>query len=192
MKIKALGGMTVILLALVLAACGDDETTTVTTTVSESGGEDAESATTGSGEAASEEIAPAPDAKAEEDIDEITQGIEEEQQKSGGDTAIPGSGDVPALSFKAASSGLENARYCSRYVIAGPNTSCAFALNVAYEYFRLGRASRFTAYSPVTGLYYAVGCGNAPPPVGRAATGGDPATAGRAHRARPPAGPRYI
>src|SRR5215213_1023387 len=149
MKIKALAGMTVLLMALVLVACGDGDTTTVTTTVSESGGEATETASTASGEAAGEEVA-APDEQAQEDIDEITQGVEEQAQQSG-DTAVEGGNGVPALTFKAASSGLEDARYCSKYVIAGPNTSCGFALNVAYTYFRLNRASRFSAYSPTTG-----------------------------------------
>jgi hypothetical protein len=162
--------MTIMLIALVLAACGDDETTTVTTTVSEAGGEAAETAT-GTDEAAGEEIAPPPDAKAEQDIEEIQQGIEDAQQEAGGDTAVPGSGEVPALSFQQASSGLENARYCSRYVIAGPTTSCGFALNVAYEYFRLGRARRFTAYSPTTGLYYQVRCKYVHPTLCRAGNG---------------------
>ncbi len=170
MKIRALGGMTVMLVVLVLAACGDDETT-VTTTVAESGGEATEEAATGTDEAAGEEIAPPPDAKAKQDIEEIQQGIEEAQQEAGGDTAVPGSGDVPALSFQQASSGLENARYCSRYVIAGPNTSCTFALNVAYQYFRLGRARRFTAYSPATGLYYKVRCKYVHPTLCRAGNG---------------------
>ena len=171
MKLRALGGMTVMLVALVLAACGDDETTTVTTTASESGGEAAEETVTGTDEAAGEEIAPPPDAEAEQDIAEIQQGIEEAQQEAGGDTAVPGSGDVPALSFQQASSGLENARYCSKYVIAGPNTSCAFALNVAYQYFRLNRARRFTAYSPTTGLYYEVRCKYIHPTLCRAGNG---------------------
>ena len=171
MRLRALGVMTVMLVALVLAACGDDESTTVTTTVSESGGEATEETVTGTDEAASEEIAPPPDAKAEQDIEEIQQGIEEAQQEAGGDTAIPESGEVPALTFKSASSGLENARYCSRYVIAGPNTSCAFALNVAYEFFRLGRARRFTAYSPTTGLYYQVRCKYVHPTLCRAGNG---------------------
>jgi hypothetical protein len=171
MRAKVLGGLIALLLALVLAACGDDETTTVTTTVAEAGGEATEEAATGSGEAASEEIAPPPDAKAEQDIQEITEGVEEAQQESGGETAVPGSGDVPALSFQQARSGLENARYCSRYVVAGPNTSCSFALNVAYEYFRLGRPSRFTAYSPVTGLYYRVRCKYVHPTLCRAGNG---------------------
>ena len=163
--------MTVLLVALVLTACGDDETTTVTTSVAESGGEATEEAVTGTDEAASEKIAPPPDAEAEEDIADIQQGVEEAQQEAGGETAVPGSEEVPALTFKQASSGLENARYCSKYVIAGPNTSCAFALNVAYEYFRLGRARRFTAYSPTTGLYYAVRCKYIHPTLCRAGNG---------------------
>ncbi len=45
---------------------------------------------------------------------------------------------------------------CGRGVYAGPNTSCAFALNVAANYTGVGGADY--AYSPVTGLNYTMYC----------------------------------
>lgn len=155
--------------ALTLAACGgDDETTTVTTTAAaaeESSAASSEEA--GTGEAAAEEIAP-PDAKAQNQIDQIAEGVSEEQQQtdsSSSDTIAGGSGNVPPLSFGQAKAGLNQARYCGNYVVAGPNTSCSFALNVAYDYFATGRARRFISYSPVTGQAYRVYCRGRRPTV---------------------------
>jgi hypothetical protein len=161
---KALSSaLALIALTLALAACGgSDETTTVTTTAAAASGSEAtgEEATTGTGEAAAEEIAP-PDAKAQKQLDQIAEGLDEEQAQtdaSGSDTVAGGSQGVPALSYTQAKGGLNRARYCGNYVAAGRNTSCAFALNVAYDYFTLGRARSFVSYSPVTGQAYQVYC----------------------------------
>ncbi|MDX6584212.1 MAG: hypothetical protein QOI10_3396 [Solirubrobacterales bacterium] len=157
---KALAGafsMTVI--ALGLAACGGDSTTTVTETSASAAGATT-TATTGGGEAASEEIAP-PDAKAQKQIDQIQQGVDQVQQQtdsSSSDTIVGGSGGAPALSFSSAKGNLNRGRYCGSYVVAGPNTSCAFAINVAYDYYNSGRASHFVSYSPITGQAYQVYC----------------------------------
>jgi hypothetical protein len=162
------------LIAVALAACGSDETTTVTETAATDATEEAAATATGTGEAADEEIAE-PDAKAQEDIDAITEGLEDAQEQSGAsadDAVVEASGGVPKLTFQQASSGLQNARYCASDVIAGPNTSCAFALNVAYDYFTLGRARSFISYSPVTGKYYRVRCKGIRPTICRAGNGG--------------------
>ncbi|HEY8001461.1 MAG: hypothetical protein ACHQJ5_00620 [Vicinamibacteria bacterium] len=156
-------------IALGVAACGSDETTTVTETASTAAGDQAAATETGTGEAADEEIA-APDAKAQNDIDKITAGLADEQQQSGAsadDPAVEGNG-VETLTFKAAMSGLSHARYCASNVVAGPNTSCAFALNVAYDYFSLGRPRSFRSYSPTTGQYYNVYCRYRHPTICRA------------------------
>lgn len=156
--------------ALTLAACGGgEETTTVTTTAAAAETSDApsEEATTGSGEAAEEAIAP-PDAKAQDQIDQIAEGVTEEQEQtdsSGSDTIAGGEKGVPALSFTQAKGGLRGARYCGNYVVAGSNTSCSFALNVAYDYFVSGRARSFISYSPVTGQAYQVYCRGKHPTV---------------------------
>jgi hypothetical protein len=150
--------------ALTLGACGgSDSTTTVTTTAAAT----TETATTGSGEASEEAIAP-PDAKAQQQIDKIAAGVSDEQQQtdsSSGDTIAGGTGDVPKLSFGQAKSGLSRARYCGNYVVAGPNTSCSFALNVAYDFFANGRPRSFVSYSPVTGQAYHVYCRGQHPTV---------------------------
>ena len=101
--------------ALILGACGDDEeTTTVTTTAPAPDSPDPspEEEATGSGEAAAEEIAP-PDAKAQDQIDQIAEGIDEEQQRadaSGSDPIAGGDGGVPALSYTQAKGNLSRAR----------------------------------------------------------------------------------
>jgi hypothetical protein len=157
-----------------LAACGGDETTTVTETAAAAGGEEATGdLVTGTGEAADEEIA-APDAEAQEDIDKITSGLEESQQQANADDddEIIEAGDgVPKLTYGQARENLNQARYCAADVIAGRNTSCAFALNVAYDFFSLGGARRFTSYSPTTGRYYRVRCRLTSPVICRAGNG---------------------
>jgi hypothetical protein len=161
-----------LVVALGVAACGSDETTTVTETASAAAGGEAAATETGTGEAADEEIAP-PDAKAQNDIDKITAGLADEQKQAGAtatDPAVEGNG-VQTLTFKAAMSGLQNARYCASNVVAGPNTSCAFALNVAYDYFSLGRPRSFRSYSPTTGQYYNVYCRYRHPTICRAGNG---------------------
>ena len=152
--------------AFALAACGGgDETTTVTTTAAASETPEAEAA--GTDEAAAEEIAP-PDAKAQDQIDQIAEGVEDQQEQenaSESDTVVGGEKGVPKISFSHAKAGLNRARYCGNYVVAGPNTSCSFALNVAYDYFVNGRARSFISYSPVTGQAYRVYCRGKRPTV---------------------------
>lgn len=161
-----------LIVALVLVACGGtDETTTITETAAATAAPDSGDATasgeTGSGEAAAEEIAP-PDAKAQQQIDKIADGVASEQKQSGSapsDTIAGGEGNVPKLSFQQAKSGLNRARYCGNYVVAGPNTSCSFALNVAYDFFANGQPRRFISYSPITGQAYRVYCRGINPTV---------------------------
>jgi hypothetical protein len=158
--------------ALALTACGSDTTTTVTATAPGSAASSetttsAGTATTGSGEASEESIAP-PDAKAQAQIDKIASGVDSEQQQtdsSGSDAIAGGESGVPALSFSQAKSGLSRARYCGNYVVAGPNTSCSFALNVAYDFYANGQPRSFISYSPVTGQAYHVYCRGKHPTV---------------------------
>jgi hypothetical protein len=168
------GALLLLVAALGLAACGSDTTTTVTETSpsasSSSSSEtttSAETATTGSGEASEESIAP-PDAKAQAQIDKIASGVTNEQKQtdaSGSDAVAGGENGVPALSFAQAKSGLSRARYCGNYIVAGPNTSCSFALNVAYDFYANGRPRSFISYSPVTGQAYHVYCRGKHPTV---------------------------
>jgi hypothetical protein len=148
-------------LALGLAACGgSDETTTVTAAAT--GGSAASAGTTtatetGGGEAAQEEIAP-PDAQAKSEIDKLAGEVDADQQQANAapSDTIAGSGQT-TLSYSQAKGSLSQARYCGS-IYAGPNTSCAFALNVAYDYFLNGRPRRFQSYSPITGAVYNVYC----------------------------------
>jgi hypothetical protein len=167
------GALALLLVALGLAACGSDTTTTVTETApasassGASGGATVPSGETGGGEAAAEPIAP-PDAKAQAQIDKITSGVSSEQKQtdsSGSDTLAGGESGVPKLSFSQAKSNLSRARYCGNYVVAGPNTSCSFALNVAYDFYANGRPRSFISYSPVTGQAYHVYCRGKHPTV---------------------------
>ncbi|HTU14012.1 MAG TPA: hypothetical protein VMF31_02320 [Solirubrobacterales bacterium] len=48
---------------------------------------------------------------------------------------------------------------CSFGVKAGPNTSCAFAMNVSGEYGSNPGAGTIQAFSPVTGMDYTMQCG---------------------------------
>jgi hypothetical protein len=144
--------LALLLAALGLGACGGDTTTTTVTTTTEP-------------------IAP-PDAKAEAQIDKIASGVSREQRRtgsSGRDTIAGGESGVPTLSFAQAKSNLSRARYCGNYVVAGPNKSCSFALNVAYDYYANGRPRSFVSYSPVTGTAYRVYCRGKHPTVCAAA-----------------------
>jgi hypothetical protein len=60
---------------------------------------------------------------------------------------------------------------CGGNVSAGANTTCPFALNVAYEYLNQGGGDRTVdVLSPVTGKYYTMSCVSGVPTVCR---GGD-------------------
>lgn len=48
---------------------------------------------------------------------------------------------------------------CAAGVQVGPNTSCAFAMNVAGEYGSNPGSTSIGAYSPVTGEQYTLSCG---------------------------------
>lgn len=57
---------------------------------------------------------------------------------------------------------------CGGGVSAGPNTSCAFALNVATEYFQAsGGSPTLSVYSPVTQRTYTMTCTGGAPTVCR-------------------------
>ena len=47
---------------------------------------------------------------------------------------------------------------CGGGVLAGANTSCPFAQNVATEFHSSGGATQIHVYSPVTGLTYTMSC----------------------------------
>ena len=54
--------------------------------------------------------------------------------------------------------GEDPAEFLNRIGLAGPNTTCAFAMNVAGEYGSNPGATTISAYSPVTGENYTMTC----------------------------------
>ncbi|OJU96078.1 MAG: hypothetical protein BGO23_00670 [Solirubrobacterales bacterium 67-14] len=63
---------------------------------------------------------------------------------------------------------------CDNGVSAGPNTSCAFAINVAEAWKESGGTGDITVHSPTTGEDYTMSC--APDAEGTVCTGGDNAS----------------
>jgi len=47
---------------------------------------------------------------------------------------------------------------CGQGIVAGPNTSCAFAINVAGDFNSSGQPSQVDTYSPTTGQTYTMTC----------------------------------
>jgi hypothetical protein len=87
--------------------------------------------------------------------------------KNSGSNKTAGQGD----GYYNGSSGSGPVSSCGAGVEVGPNTSCAFAMNVAGEYGSNPGASSIDAYSPVTGEHYTMSCG--PWNGGTVCTGGN-------------------
>lgn len=67
-----------------------------------------------------------------------------------------------------AASSQSSGASCGDPVSVGPNTSCAFAFNVASEYFSAGPGNQtIQVYSPVTGRTYTMNCVAGAPTVCR-------------------------
>jgi cell division protein FtsB len=96
---------------------------------------------------------------------------EVKEQNQGATTSSSGSSSAPAPT-PVTQEDLSQTRDCGG-VLAGPNTSCAFARNVANDYYSSGSSSNFSTYSPVTGQTYQMTCGGGSPVV---CTGGNNAT----------------
>jgi hypothetical protein len=129
-------------LAVAIVGCGgDDETTTVTETAT--GG----AATGGGGEG--------------EQVAALNEAVNSLREKVGGEKGdLPQ--EEPAPAFTAVS--------CGAGVYAKKSTtSCAFALNVARDFFA-APGYRFYSYSPVTGKTYLVRCTRTYPVLCRAGT----------------------
>jgi len=89
--------------------------------------------------------------------------------RKGGQTS---SGAAPSTA--PATSTTSSYTECSFGVKAGPNTSCAFAMNVSGEYGSNPGAGTIQAFSPVTGMDYTMQCG--PSGGGIVCSGGNGAT----------------
>jgi hypothetical protein len=82
-------------------------------------------------------------------------------------TATPSTGS-PAQPAQPAQPAEPAGTSCGGNVSAGPNTTCPFALNVAYEYLNQGGGTRnIDVLSPVTGKYYTMSCVSGVPSVCR-------------------------
>ena len=137
--------MVIVLAALFAAGCGDDEdkTASVSTTT-------ATEAATGNGEQAAEDGAPTEAGGEEEDTEQLEEEVASLSEESAKSEA------KPAESSGAA--GYSSATNCGAGVYAKTaSTSCAFALNVASDFFS-SPGYRFYSYSPVTGQTYRVRC----------------------------------
>jgi hypothetical protein len=138
------------------AGCGDDDS------VSQ---EELEQAKT---EAAREAREKAENEAELQDLQEQVKELQEDQQQAGGDgngaggdttVVVPGSGGVPS-----------DADDCGAGVFArSGTTSCAFALNVASDYYS-SPSNTFESYSPTTGTTYTMTCSGSAPVV---CTGGN-------------------
>jgi hypothetical protein len=90
-------------------------------------------------------------------IDALEEKVKELEEEGGTDSSTNGGGtDSSDSGGTDASSGPVTT--CADGVQVGPNTSCAFAMNVAGEYGSNPGATTIEAYSPTTGKYYTMTC----------------------------------
>jgi hypothetical protein len=145
-RLASLSALSVIVALLALAGCGGDETTTTVTAAA-----DETSSTTAddSGGTASDESLSALKDEVDSLSDKTPKTMEQDQQ-------VP-----PAF----------RATQCAQGVyVRSSNTSCAFALNVAADFFSTP-SYRFYSYSPATGQTYLVRCTRTNPTLCRAGNG---------------------
>jgi hypothetical protein len=180
MPLKIAASLFAALLLLVIAGCGDSDTETVTVTASaeetaddaDSGGaEDAEDAggaedSDDSGEAEDSDDAGAPES-AEGDADAsdaaAQAAVESLRGKAPASKDPGGAGTAAPASFRAIHCG-------SGVYVKTATTSCAFAFNVAADFFS-SPGYRFYSYSPATGQTYFVKCSKSFPTLCKAGNG---------------------
>ena len=107
-------------------------------------------------------------------LDQLQNQVRQLQKKAdngSGNNANGNAGQGDGYYENGSSSGSGPVSSCATGVEVGPNTSCAFAINVAGEYGSNPGASLINAYSPVTGEYYTMACG--PWNSGTVCTGGN-------------------
>lgn len=136
-QIASITAALVFLLALVaLAGCGDDDEETETVTVTTEAGESADAGEQGEG--SEEELV-----ALREEVGSLRSEVEDQKDPGEAGTAAPSG-------FKASSCG-------SGVYVKAKTTSCAFALNVAADFFS-SPGYTFYSYSPTTGQTYLVRC----------------------------------
>lgn len=135
-----------VVVLVAIAGCGDSETETVTVTT------EAEAAEGAAEESADAEAGEEDTAALEEAVDSLRAEVTDK------DPGQPGT-DAPA-GFSASPCG-------SGVYVKASTTSCAFALNVARDFFATP-GYRFYSYSPTTGETYLVRCSRTYPALCRA------------------------
>ena len=110
----------------------------------------------------------AQNARQQEKIKQLEKDVKEQKQQPSSSS----SDSAPGTAAPVTQQDLSQARDCGN-VLAGPNTSCEFAQNVANDYNASGGSSSFSTYSPVTGQTYQMTCAGSSPVV---CTGGNNAT----------------
>ena len=143
----ALASLLVLALALFAVGCGDDddsETASVSTTTVTEAADDSEA----EGEEASKAL--------QDEVVALSKTSEKSEAKS---------------TESSGAYGYSGATNCGAGVyVRSSNTSCAFALNVAADFFN-SPGYRFYSYSPVTGQTYLVRCTKTWPSLCRAGNG---------------------
>jgi len=142
-RLRGFSVVLAILLALLLAACGGDDDS-----VSQ---EELEAATEEAAQEARDE------AKEDADIAELEDEIKALREEK--DQPAPDASTPPPTDDSGSSGGLpSDAEDCGSGIYArSGTTSCAFALNVAADFFAAGGGS-FDSFSPATGEIYRMTC----------------------------------
>jgi hypothetical protein len=86
-------------------------------------------------------------------IKELQKQIKEQKSSDSGSNES-GSSTSGSSSSSSSFSGSD----CGSGVVAGANTSCSFAQNVASDFHSSGGATQITVFSPVTGQTYSMNC----------------------------------
>lgn len=97
-------------------------------------------------------------ARQQQRIRELERDIKEEQKDDSEDQSNQGSTSDHGPDDDSGGSSSFSGTDCGSGVVAGPNTTCPFALAVAAEFHASGGAPQIDAYSPVTGQTYTMTC----------------------------------
>lgn len=93
-----------------------------------------------------------------EQLEKEVQKLQRQNERQGGNRGNSGRSRNANQPSGGGRSGGGPTTVCQDNVSVGPNTSCAFAMNVAGEYGSNPGASTIRAYSPVTERFYVMNC----------------------------------
>jgi len=100
-------------------------------------------------------------ARQQAQIDQLKQDLKDQKKESNGSGGNSGNGNGGSSSGGSSSGGSSSGfsgTDCGQGVVAGPNTSCQFAINVAGDFNSSGQPSTVDTYSPTTGQTYTMHC----------------------------------